>query len=218
MKTAPPLAEISGFREAIAKIFEGPPGEKPSGECVYLSWCESPLGPLVTGASRDGICFLEFSDPARLAAQWQALQKRLQSTVIPGENQWTQQLHLELRQYFAGELRGFTVPVPYAGSPFQERVWSQLLKVPYGETCNYEAVARAIGSPGAVRAVGRANGENRIAIVIPCHRVVNKNGELGGYGGGVWRKKFLLKLEQDVQPRTQENMHAQPLLILAARI
>src|SRR5262249_7193303 len=84
----------------------------------------------------------------------------------------------------------------YPGSPFQRRVWEQLLQIPYGETRSYEDLAIAVGSMGAQRAVGRANGMNRIAIVIPCHRVVNKNGQIGGYGGGLRRKQFLLDLEK----------------------
>src|SRR5207237_2748973 len=95
-----------------------------------------------------------------------------------------------------GTRREFHVPVTYPGSPFQRAVWEQLLRIPYGETRSYEDVARALGTAAAQRAVGRANGQNRIAILIPCHRVVNKDGRLGGYGGGLWRKQFLLELEQ----------------------
>ena len=105
-------------------------------------------------------------------------------------------LKAELAEYFAGQRRSFEVPLHVSGSPFQERVWQELLKIPYGETRSYEDVARQTGSPDAVRAVGTANGSNRIAIVIPCHRVVNKGGKLGGYGGGLWRKQRLLGLEQ----------------------
>ncbi len=82
------------------------------------------------------------------------------------------------------------------GRQFEESVWGELRRIPYGETRSYEDLARAVGRPGGSRAVGQANGRNRIAIVIPCHRVVNKGGELGGYGGGLWRKRFLLDLEQ----------------------
>ena len=102
----------------------------------------------------------------------------------------------ELAGYFAGALRSFSVPLVYPGSPFQQRVWEQLLLVPYGETRSYQDLASAVGNPAAVRAVGRANGLNRIAILIPCHRIVNKNGDLGGYGGGLRRKQYLLNLEQ----------------------
>ena len=105
-------------------------------------------------------------------------------------------LKKELDSYFTGELRHFSVPLVYPGSPFQVRVWNELLRIPYGETCSYEELARRVGSSSGQRAVGHANGLNRIAIVIPCHRVVNKDGKLGGYGGGLWRKQYLLDLEK----------------------
>lgn len=105
-------------------------------------------------------------------------------------------LRLELDRYFAGALRAFTVPLVIAGTPFQQRVWTALRAIPYGETCSYEALAETVGARGAQRAVGHANGQNRIAIVIPCHRVINKSGKLGGYGGELWRKQALLRLER----------------------
>ena len=95
-----------------------------------------------------------------------------------------------------GQLRQFSVPIAASGTEFQKRVWEELRRIPYGTTRSYEEMAAAIGAPKAVRAVGRANGLNRIAIVIPCHRVVSKDGQLCGYGGGLWRKKFLLDLER----------------------
>ena len=99
----------------------------------------------------------------------------------------------------------FRVPIIYPGSPFQTRVWDGLLQIPYGETRSYEELARTVGAPGAQRAVGHANGQNRISIVIPCHRVVNKNGRLGGYGGGLWRKQYLLDLERRVKSPSGTN-------------
>ena len=105
-------------------------------------------------------------------------------------------LKKELVEYFEGSRKKFSINLVFPGTPFQEGVWKELLKIPYGATVSYEDIARRVGSPKAVRAVGTANGMNRIAVVIPCHRVVNKSGELGGYGGGLWRKKLLLGLEQ----------------------
>ena len=102
----------------------------------------------------------------------------------------------ELSAYFEGTLKKFTLPLEYPGSEFQKRVWDGLLKIPYGKTISYEELADRINAPHAQRAVGHANGLNRIAIVIPGHRVVNKGGKLGGYGGGLWRKQRLLELEQ----------------------
>jgi AraC family transcriptional regulator of adaptative response/methylated-DNA-[protein]-cysteine methyltransferase len=143
-----------------------------------------------------------------LDAQFQALRRHFRCPILPGDNEHLQLLKKELKAYFAGALKTFTVNVVYPGSPFQEKVWDELRKIPHGVTVSYEDIACRIGTPAAVRAVGHANGLNRIAIVIPCQRVVNKNGELGGYGGGLWRKRVLLDLEQgrkqfelDLEPR-----------------
>ena len=111
----------------------------------------------------------------------------------------------QLAEYFAGTRTAFDVPVHAPGSAFEERVWRALCEIPFGETRSYEDIARVVGSPKGVRAVGRANGLNRIAIVIPCHRVVNKSGELGGYGGGLWRKRRLLHLEKNRSPRQDHD-------------
>lgn len=186
----------SGFREAFGKMFGQAPREARSGDCIYLSWYESPLGPLILGANAKGLCLLEFSDRRMLETQFKVLRTRFNCPMVPGDNAHLKQTKAELARYFEGQLRNFTVPLIYPGTSFQENVWRNLLKIPYGQTCSYEDLARAVGSPKAVRAVGTANGCNRMAIVIPCHRVVNKGGKLGGYGGGLWRKQALLDLER----------------------
>jgi methylated-DNA-[protein]-cysteine S-methyltransferase len=101
----------------------------------------------------------------------------------------------QLQAYFAGELRGFELPLAAEGTPFQQRVWRALCDIPYGETISYGELARRIGQPAAARAVGLANGQNPIAIVVPCHRVIGANGSLTGYGGGLERKRWLLAHE-----------------------
>lgn len=189
----------SGFREAFGKLFGQPPREAADGDCIVLSWYESPLGPLILGANAQGLCLLEFSDRRLLETQFKVLRTRFNCPSVPGENAHLKQIKEELRRYFEGQLKMFQVPLVYPGTPFQEKVWSHLLKIPYGETWSYEDLARAVGSPKAVRAVGTANGCNRIAIVIPCHRVVHKGGKPGGYGGGVWRKQALLDLERRIR-------------------
>jgi AraC family transcriptional regulator of adaptative response/methylated-DNA-[protein]-cysteine methyltransferase len=186
----------SGFREAYQKLFGTTPRRAAGQACITLAWMKSPLGPLVAGANDQGICFLEFTDRRMLEGQLKSLQKHFKTPCVPGKHRYLEQLEKELEAYFAGELRTFTVPLCYPGSAFQRRVWEELLQIPYGETRSYEALAQLAGVPGAQRAVGRTNGLNRIAIVIPCHRVINKDGKLGGYGGGLRRKEFLLKLEQ----------------------
>jgi O-6-methylguanine DNA methyltransferase len=122
--------------------------------------------------------------------------KRFKAALAPGEHRYLSQLSAELAEYFDGRRSTFDVPVHAPGSTFEEKVWRALQDIPFGETRSYEDIARVVGSARAVRAVGRANGLNRIAIVIPCHRVVNKSGDLGGYGGGLWRKRRLLHLEK----------------------
>jgi AraC family transcriptional regulator of adaptative response/methylated-DNA-[protein]-cysteine methyltransferase len=151
----------------------------------------------VAGATDEGVCLLEFTDRRMLEAQLMTLKKRFAAPVVPGTNRHLQQLETELSGYFAGTTRAFSIPLVYPGTPFQREVWTALLAIPYGQTRSYHELAQAVGNPRAVRAVGRANGLNRIAILIPCHRVVNKNGNLGGYGGGLRRKQFLLDLERD---------------------
>jgi AraC family transcriptional regulator of adaptative response/methylated-DNA-[protein]-cysteine methyltransferase len=163
---------------------------------VLLSWMRSPLGPLVAGATAEGVCLLEYTDRRMLEAELATVKRLYSGPVVPGSNRHLELLETELAGYFAGAVRRFSVPLAYPGTPFQRRVWEQLIAIPYGETRSYEQLAAAVGQPRAVRAVGRANGLNRIAIVIPCHRVINKNGKLGGYGGGLPRKQYLLDLER----------------------
>jgi AraC family transcriptional regulator of adaptative response/methylated-DNA-[protein]-cysteine methyltransferase len=191
----------SGFRDAFARILGDTPGSCRDHDCVFLSWLRSPLGPLVAGATADGVCLLEFSDRRMLEAQLATVQRLFDAPVVPGSNQHLETLRGELASYFAGSLKSFSVPLTYPGTAFQQRVWEQLLAIPYGETRSYQELAAAVGAPRAVRAVGRTNGLNRIAILIPCHRVVNKNGALGGYGGGLRRKQYLLDLERRVAER-----------------
>jgi AraC family transcriptional regulator of adaptative response/methylated-DNA-[protein]-cysteine methyltransferase len=187
---------LSGFREAFGRYFGTPPGRGREGECAWTAWLRTPLGPMVAAATREGVCLLEFTDRRMLETQLEILNRRLRVPLVPGENDHVRQLRSELGEYFAGRRRAFEVPLRVSGTPFQERVWGELQRIPYGQTRSYADVARALDSPGAVRAVGQANGMNRIAIVLPCHRVVNAGGQLGGYGGGLWRKRRLLALEQ----------------------
>jgi AraC family transcriptional regulator of adaptative response/methylated-DNA-[protein]-cysteine methyltransferase len=161
---------------------------------------------MLAGATEEGICLLEFADRRMLETQLDRVRKWFRRPTVPGTNPHIDHLMNELDSYFTGSRRDFTVPLKLLGTEFQVKAWSQLLKIPYGRTISYEAQARAMGRPGAQRAVGKANGDNRIAIVIPCHRVVKQNGDLCGYGGGLWRKKFLLDLEQG-----QRELVAEPV-------
>ena len=156
---------------------------------------ETPLGAMLAGATDQGICLLEFTDRRMLPTQLRVLQHRLGMPVVAGRHRHLDQLHAELDEYFDGSRRQFDVPLIAPGSDFQERTWAELRRLASGETVSYEELAMRVGAPRAQRAVGTADGANRIALVIPCHRVVRKSGETGNYGGGRWRKKWLLQHE-----------------------
>ncbi|HUX38351.1 MAG TPA: methylated-DNA--[protein]-cysteine S-methyltransferase [Rectinemataceae bacterium] len=187
----------AGFREAFSRLFGSTPGEiaKGKGDFVRIAWIESALGPLIAGATDRGIVLLEFSDRRMMEAQALTLARRLSLPIAPGRNAHLDSLEAQLAEYFAGARRDFDLPLHEPGTPFQERVWSALRSIPCGVTWSYAELAKAIGEPSATRAVARANGMNRIAILVPCHRVIGADGGLGGYGGGIWRKKVLLDLE-----------------------
>jgi AraC family transcriptional regulator, regulatory protein of adaptative response / methylated-DNA-[protein]-cysteine methyltransferase len=187
---------FSGFREAFARQFGSTPGKAADADFIRLGWIETPIGPMIAGAMEAGLCLLEFTDRRMLEAQFETLRSRFGMALIPTECPLFDRLRKELAEYFAGERKTFTVPLVMKGSEFQEKTWRGLLELPYGRTKSYAELARDIGADNASRAVGHANGLNRIAILVPCHRVITADGELGGYGGGLWRKKALLELER----------------------
>jgi len=203
---------FSGFREAFGNLFGSPPGAAArgakAGDYVRLAWIETPLGPMVAGADADAVRFLEFSDRRAMEAQIEALGRTSGMPMAPGDNDIIERLRHELGEYFAGTRTVFTVPCSEPGSDFQRSVWKALADIPYGQTRSYAQIALALGTPGAARAVGTANGLNRIAIIVPCHRVVNADGQLGGYGGGLWRKEALLNLERTVAGQTARGTQA----------
>jgi AraC family transcriptional regulator, regulatory protein of adaptative response / methylated-DNA-[protein]-cysteine methyltransferase len=187
---------LSGFNDAFKQLFGTSPSHGKEVARALVTRILTPLGPMLAAATETGVCLLEFTDRRMLEVQLRRVRRQVGGALAPGSNAHLDRLAGELRDYFGGELRAFTVPLVVAGSDFQRAVWDSLRRIPYGETCSYADIARRIGRPAAVRAVGRANGDNRIAIVIPCHRVVGSDGELTGYGGGLWRKRALLALEQ----------------------
>jgi AraC family transcriptional regulator of adaptative response/methylated-DNA-[protein]-cysteine methyltransferase len=186
----------SSFRNTMRRITVDANGVLPGRSRVQLDWIDTPVGPLLAGASATSVVLLEFSERAILEQQVETVRQRLDVDIVEGSSRLLQTLRQQLSEYFAGERHNFDLPLDYPGTQFQRSVWSTLLTIPYGQTRSYIDVARTIGDVKATRAVGTANGMNRIAIVIPCHRVINANGELGGYGGGLWRKRLLLDLEQ----------------------
>jgi O-6-methylguanine DNA methyltransferase len=173
-----------------------------SGEsAVVVSMLTTPLGPVLAGATDDGVCLVEFADRPMLPTQLDVLRRRFGRPIAAGRHRHLDRLGAELDEYFDGERTSFDVPVVAPGSPFQERTWVQLRAIPPGATLSYEELADRVGRPGAQRAVGTANGANRVAIVIPCHRVIRKDGETGNYGGGRWRKAWLLDHERQMPGR-----------------
>ncbi|HEX7024529.1 MAG TPA: methylated-DNA--[protein]-cysteine S-methyltransferase [Gemmatimonadales bacterium] len=186
----------SGFRDAFKKLFGKSPAEARGTAPIVATLLPSPLGPLLAAATENGLCMLEYADREKLPKQAADLTRFYGRPVVPGRNQHIERIARELEEYFAGERQRFDVPLDLRGTEFQEKVWHELLNIPFGETISYEELATRIGKPTAQRAVGLANGRNRLPIVVPCHRVIQKNGQLRGYGGGLWRKQFLLDLEK----------------------
>ncbi len=150
------------------------------------------------GATEEGICLLEFVDRRMLETQIKRLSKTLKTKFVPGSSDLLHALDRQLQGYFLGKRKEFRLPIVAPGTPFQKKVWEALRAIPYGSVRSYTEQAEIIGAPKAVRAVAKANGDNSIAILVPCHRVIGSNGELTGYGGGLWRKQFLLKHESKI--------------------
>lgn len=186
----------SGFRDAFSRIMGSAPTKSSSSTILKASWLDTPLGPMLAIADEDLLYLLEFVDRRGLEREVERLRQRTKSAIIPGRTQPITSIEKELHQYFSGKLNDFKTPLFFLGSPFQKHVWEELIKIPIGETRSYSDIAIAIGSPSSFRAVANANGANQLAILIPCHRVINTNGELGGYGGGLIRKKWLLNHEK----------------------
>jgi len=186
----------SAFREAFTKTFGVPPGKAKGKACLLARRFEAPLGTMLALANDQGVHVLDFVDRRGLERKLLTLRTRLQAAVVPGTNEHLDALATQLRRYFAGEALTFDVPLVPTGSPWEQRVWRRLLAIPPGRTRSYSQIAKALGRPEARRAVGRANGMNYLAIVIPCHRVIRADGSLCGYGGGLWRKQWLLEHER----------------------
>lgn len=187
---------LSGFNSIFRKTTGFSPQSSRDKKLIMITRILTPLGPMLAGATENGICLLEFVDRKMIETQLKRIKRIYSAELVPGESGYFSDLNEQISEYFAGKRRVFDIPLEKEGTKFQEKVWNELLNIPYGKTRSYEQQATAIGNRNAVRAVAKANGDNRIAIIIPCHRVIGKDGSLTGYGGGIWRKQYLLDLEK----------------------
>lgn len=160
----------------------------------------TPIGAMRAVFSARGLCLLEFVGQKGVERELAQVEAARAADPKRPDDAWIERLGAQLQRYFSGQLRHFDIPLDLVGTPFQQSVWRALLQIPYGKTWSYAEEAAFIGRPTAVRAVAAANGDNKVSIVVPCHRVIGSNGKLTGYGGGLPRKEWLLELEQDRQP------------------
>jgi AraC family transcriptional regulator, regulatory protein of adaptative response / methylated-DNA-[protein]-cysteine methyltransferase len=195
----------SGFRDAFTRIFGEPPTAAKSQEGLFAQRIETPLGAMLAIADDEGVRLLEFVDRRAMERELSILRRRLGTNVVPGEHRHLDTLRSQLADYFAGKRMEFDIPLAPIGSEFQMRAWKILQSIPAAETRSYSWMAGRLGDPAARRAVGRANGTNMICIVIPCHRVIRADGTLCGYGGGLWRKKWLLDHERKWKANTAQR-------------
>ena len=185
----------SGFRAAFQNLLGDAPAAAQGRALLFSDWIETPLGPMVAVADAMHLHLLEFHDRKALPTELQKLKKGTRSAIVPGRTAPIDQIESELKAYFSGQICAFETPLAPGGTAFERNVWAQLAKIPAGETRSYGDIAREVDTIRAVRAVAKANGSNRIAIVIPCHRCIGSDGSLTGYGGGLWRKQWLLRHE-----------------------
>jgi len=185
----------SGFRAAFARVLGISPAGFKGGELVKADWFDTPLGPMIAVADARHLLVLEFFERKALSSELRAVQRATKGSIGVGRLPPINQIEAELAAYFDGSSAQFETPLAPIGTPFTRTVWDTLRNIPVAATCSYGDVARAIGNPAATRAVARANGANPIAIVVPCHRVIGADGSLTGYGGGLWRKRWLIAHE-----------------------
>ena len=188
---------LSGFGYTYKKLVGQSPKHSMGKNIILISRSTTPLGPIFICATNVGVCLVEFVDKEKLEKEFSDIQKYLKAKIIAGENEHIKQAKKEISEYFDGQRKNFSVALDMPSTDFQSTVWHALLNVGYGQTVSYQQQAQTIDKPKATRAVAAANGANRIAIIVPCHRVIGKNGELTGYGGPVERKRWLIDHEKE---------------------
>ncbi len=189
----------SGFRDAFSRIMGAAPTLSKNTFILRAAWLDTRLGPMIAIADNKALYLLEFVDRRGLELEIQRLGQKTKSAILPGYTKPIHSIDAELNDYFNGTLKQFDTPLFFLGSLFQQIVWQELLKIPLGETRSYADLANAINKPTAYRAVAQANGANQLSIIIPCHRVINSDGKLGGYGGGITRKEWLIRHEKQMK-------------------
>ncbi len=172
-------------------------GGKADKNTILITKISTPFGMMIAGATTCGICMLKFMDRRIVKMQFSCLEKYYSANLVNGNSPFFIQLNTELQEYFNGFRKTFSIPLDIKGTKFQESVWDALLSIPYGKTVSYQDQAIMINNSKAARAVAKANGDNRICIIIPCHRVIGKDGKMTGYSGKIWRKEYLLNLEKN---------------------
>ncbi|MWP46750.1 bifunctional transcriptional activator/DNA repair enzyme AdaA [Gilliamella sp. Pas-s27] len=187
---------LSGFGYTYKKIIKNTPLESIDQDIILINRLTTPLGPMFVCSTNQGICLLEFVDRRMLETEFEQLQKQLKMKIIFGDNNHIKQIKKEIDEYFQGKRQHFNVKLHTPGTDFQKTVWDCLKQIPYGKLTTYKQQAEKINTPQAIRAVANANGFNRVAIIVPCHRVIGSNGELMGYGGGLERKRWLIEHEK----------------------
>jgi O-6-methylguanine DNA methyltransferase len=163
---------------------------------ICITHIDTPVGKMRIGATDQGICLFDFQYRKSIDSIMKRIETLSGDKFIEGEHPYFEILELQINEYFLGARKEFDLPLHLVGTPFQKSVWQALLQIPYGETRSYKQQSIFLGNEKAIRAVAGANGENGIAIIIPCHRVIGEDGSLTGYGGGLQRKKWLLDLER----------------------
>ncbi|MGM0839199.1 MAG: bifunctional transcriptional activator/DNA repair enzyme AdaA [Bacillota bacterium] len=185
----------SGFRDAFSRIMGTAPALSHQQHILKAAWIDTKLGPMIGISDEEALYLLEFVDRRGLEKEVERLREKTKAAIVPGSTEPLQFIEKELNAYFEGTLSSFQTNLKIIGTPFQQKVWRELQRIPYGQTRSYTEIAENISNPAAVRAVARANGCNQLAIIIPCHRVIRANGDLAGYAGGLNRKKWLIEHE-----------------------
>ena len=186
---------LSGFNERFQSIVGTRPSEAKQKTVINILRFSTPLGPMFACATQDGVCLLEFTNRRMLEAEFNDLKRKMNAVILPGTNEHLAMVEREMKEYFKGQRKQFTVSLDTPGTEFQRSVWQALQKVPYGKVRSYKQLGIEMNRPEAVRAIAAANGYNRVAIIIPCHRINGENGDLTGYGGGLARKRWLIDFE-----------------------